>query len=63
MPLTAILVWAVMFVLNVVFKVPISLDWAFGIVMGAGLVSGPCVVTWLALRQRSHAKSFKHGST
>jgi hypothetical protein len=50
MPLTAFLVWGVMFVLNVLFDIPISLDWAFGIIILSGLLAGPAVAWLLWLR-------------
>jgi len=55
MPAAAVLTWAFLLLLNVVFSVPISLDWAFGIVMLAGLLAGPAVVAWLAWRRRPRA--------
>lgn len=51
-PAAAVLTWALLLLLNVVFGVPISLDWAFGIVILAGLLAGPAVVAWLVRRRR-----------
>lgn len=52
MPIVAVLTWALLLLLNVVFGVSISLDWAFGSVMLAGFLAGPAVVACLALRRR-----------
>jgi hypothetical protein len=61
MPLVSFLVWGIMFIFNVVFDVPISLDWAFGIIILSGLSAGPAVA-WL-VRLRGTRANLGKGST